>query len=534
MEPLELAGISDIAQSTDPLDRLMTGHDLWPRRFLEKRAGTPIPQAARVFWPKSEHEIARIVEKAADQGIPIVPYGAGSGVCGAISATDQTWVIDLKGMKRLLEVDADGRSCVVECGMVGERLERALNARGFTLGHFPSSIYCSTVGGWIAARSAGQLSSRYGKIEDMVLELWGVDGAGRSIHAALDDDETGPGALRLLIGSEGTLGIFSRARLRIHPLRSHRWLRGFVFPDLESGLSAMQQLLARGVFPSVLRLYDPGDTLLAGVDQSPTTAPDRFRAGGMSRAGLEDSGPRVEGEDSLFSVLLARLENFVLYGQGQKLQGLVSRILARPGLANGLLHRRSSACKLVVGHEGEPEQLQGQVKKTRAILEQHGARDVGDGPGEGWLKNRHRVSYKMTRMYAAGGWADTMEVAVGWKKVAPLYHAVREALKDQVVVLCHFSHAYVDGCSLYFTYAGGGTDEDGEALARYQATWSTALSVVNAHGGAVSHHHGIGRLKAAHLPLQEGHRVTLQSLKAALDPKGILNPGGLGLWGRTP
>ncbi len=529
-----------IPSSSDPLDCRMVAHDLWPRRLLERREELPVVPPARVFWPRDEDDVRAVVKAARVERRALVPFGAGSGVCGGVSPGTTAWVLDLKRLDKITAFDPERRTVTVQAGMLGDRFERALNEKGFTLGHFPSSIYISTVGGWVATRSAGQLSSRYGKIEDMVVAIDGVDGRGEFIHAAVDDDATGPGAIQLLCGSEGSLCVITRVTLRIQPVSSHRFLRGVSFKDVGAGLAAMRGLLVAGEGPSVLRLYDPLDSALAASHPPSENEPLRVAAGGIARADLEDSGPG-EGsaeEPALLDSLVRRFEELAVFSRPRATRLLVGEILGRPSIANTILDRAAggSAPKLIVGIEGDAVDVEKRAPRIMSFLKAAGATDLGDGPGTRWLAHRHRVSYRMSRAFAVGGWVDTCEVACGWEQVTGLYKAVREALRDVAIVLCHFSHAYVDGCSLYFTFAGGGSAGSGprSALARYDLAWERALTTIRRSGAVVAHHHGVGRSKVKGLKWAPGHRALLDELKRKLDPDGILNPGVLGLGSPAP
>lgn len=510
----------------------MVAHDLWPARLLERREGSAPMLPARVYWPSDAAELQAIVVAAGDEGVPVVAFGAGSGVCGGISPSRDAWVIDMKRMDRLLRVDRAQSTCTVEAGINGERLERRLNAQGLSLGHFPSSIYCSTVGGWLATRSAGQLSSRYGKIEDLVVAIEGVDGKGRSIAASIDDRRTGPAALRVLLGSEGALCIFTRCTLRVHPVPSHRWLRGFAFPSLECAIGAMRAVMRAGDAPSVLRTYDALDAALSG-SRGHTPGPDQILPGALSVAAQEHSGAErvLRGR---VAHLGASLEAQVLFERPTLLRHLAGSLLGHPLVVRALSRSIDGPCRTVLGLEGDAVELRGRVAALRARMTEAGALDLGDEPGVRWLRHRHRVSYRMSHVFAAGAWVDTMEVAAGWEEVLPLYRAMRHALEGVALVTCHFSHAYVDGCSLYFTFIGGGpggADEPNDR-ARYDLTWDRALEVVRLRGATLSHHHGVGRSKLAGLARDQGTSEVLLMLKHALDPAGILNPGVLGLGAR--
>ena len=510
----------------------MVSHDLWPRRFLERREKKKPDLPARVFWPETIDEVVRIIRAAIQENIAVVPFGAGSGVCAGIAVKPQTWVLDTKRMDQLLEINQAEMTCTVEAGMIGERLERALNAQGYSLGHFPSSIYCSTVGGWVATRSAGQLSSRYGKIEDLVLGVEAVDGSGAILNASYDDPQTGPAALRLLIGSEAALCVFTKITFRIHRPTEFRWLRGYQFKNLDCALEGMQFILKSGVTPSVLRLYDPLDTFLAGVPDSDELTPHAPERGSISLAGLEYSGPNAgRHEPGVLDALTEHLQRMFLFAKPDQTQRVVGNLLSRPLMVNMALNKLAGGTKLIIGLEGDAGELEHRIKHADICLTKTGGTDVGERVGQKWLKNRHRVSYRMSHVFAAGGWADTMEVATGWDQVLPLYEEVCHALRDVAIVMCHFSHAYIDGCSLYFTFSGGGGRGQGKrsSLQRYDLAWQRALAVVKKFDAALSHHHGIGRSKKNAIQLSAPSLDYLLTLKKIFDPHGILNPGVLGL-----
>lgn len=519
--------IDPIPQSQKTLDRRAVAVDLWPRRFIERREGIAPVLPARVYWPETHQQVVDLLRHAHDHALKIVPFGAGSGVCAGIAPDEETLVLDTKRL-RDLTVDAEALECEVGAGMIGECLERQLNARGFTLGHFPSSIYCSTVGGWVAARSAGQLSSRFGKIEDLLLGFEAVDGTGQSINAHIDDPSTGHAALRIFVGSEGSLCVFTKLRFRIQPLASHRWLRGFTLPSLEDGVSAVQSLMQSGVALSVLRLYDPLDTLVGGGLPDASAGTDiGVRDGPISSSCLEHSGAQATPE--LKDRIARELERFAVFQHPRRSKRMVNAVLGRPRFANRTLKKFLGGTKLIVGIEGSQTHTTQNAHGVLARLLAAGATDAGSAPGAKWLLHRHRVSYKMSRAFAAGAWVDTMEVATGYENVVALYEDVRAALWNDAVVMCHFSHAYMHGCSLYFTFIGGGGAGTGKhsGLARYDRTWSRALDIVAKSGATISHHHGIGRSKVTALQKSAGGLGVTRSLKQFFDPKNILNRGVL-------
>src|SRR5687768_13574757 len=238
--------------------------DMWPRLLIAYREGhASLHRPHAVVWPENVREVVAVVKLARAQRIPIVPYGGGSGVCGGAVPLFGGITIDTKRMQALRGVRGDELICDVDGGLSGERFERELARRGYTFGHFPSSIYCSTVGGWLATRAAGQLSTKYGKVEDRVAGLTVVTGRGEIVETDGPSRALrGPNWTQLLVGSEGTLGIITSARLRVAPAPQIRIFRGFELPDVAAGVHAIRRVLQKGLRPAVVRLYDELDTLM--------------------------------------------------------------------------------------------------------------------------------------------------------------------------------------------------------------------------------------------------------------------------------
>lgn len=488
-------------------DRDAYGRDLWPRTLLRSFGG-PAPGPAAIVWPQDAEQVARIVRLCAARGVPIVPFGAGSGVCGGALASSDGLVVDLKRLKALRGIDRAARTIDVEAGAMGELLERRLEREGLTLGHFPSSIQCSTVGGWLAARSAGQCSSRYGKIEDMVVDLDVVTGDG-VFRRTSPVGTPGGHWNQIFVGSEGTLGLILRATLRVHPQPAHRCFRGWLCPSVEAGFEVMRRTLQAGHKPAVLRLYDPLDTRIAG-----------------QRAAREE---RSHGEAAAAGQ--ANRLKALLEGAGEAdapaSRGLRA-LLRRTRLVNAAIGALPGQALLVAVSEGEEAAARETDAAIAAFAAGVRARDLGEEPGRHWFAHRHDVSYKQSRIYRAGAFVDTFEVATTWARLPALYAAVRAALSPHVLVMAHFSHAYAGGCSIYFTFVGTGRQGHGaEALlATYEAAWKSALDAALAQEAVLAHHHGVGLSRATHLADAHGEaRRWHLALKAALDPAGILNPG---------
>ncbi|MBZ0233601.1 MAG: FAD-binding oxidoreductase, partial [Deltaproteobacteria bacterium] len=250
--------------SLRPVDLDTYARDMWPRLLFARRDGEPpAQQPYAVVWPESAREVSTIVRAARAMRVPVIPYGGGSGVCGGVVPVRGGITIDLKRMQQVRAVRGDELVVDVEAGLSGERFERDLQRRGFTFGNFPSSIYCSTVGGWLATRAAGQLSTKYGKVEDRVAGLTVVTGTGELIDTDGPSRALGgPNWTQLIVGSEGTLGVITSARLRLSPAPQLRVFRGFEVSSVAAGVEAIRRVMQRGLRPAVVRLYDELDTFL--------------------------------------------------------------------------------------------------------------------------------------------------------------------------------------------------------------------------------------------------------------------------------
>ena len=492
--------VPGLPQSQLPEDRLAYARDLWPRHHLGIRAGAlPSSVPAQVVWPRTTEEVSTIVRACAREGVPLVPFGAGSGVCGGILPDARTVVIDLKRMEAWRKLDADHDLLEVESGAMGITLEERLQRRGRTVGHFPSSILCSTVGGWVAGRGAGQCSGRYGKIEDMVAALEIVDGRGevRTLHRRVSGRDLVP----LVVGSEGVLGIITSATLRLHPAPLHRAFCSYAFPSTEAGWTAIRALYQDGLRPAVARLYDPFDSFLA------------------RRGGVKKGEPGAGKTPGMGGTILRRL-------------------LASPRALNGLIDvmgdRTLGGAMLVLVFEGDPGEARDDAERAARLLFAAGGKNLGEGPAHRWYAHRYSVSYRQAPVFRMGAFSDTLEVAAPWSRLGALYEGVRAALAPHVFVMAHLSHAYPDGCSIYFTFAGSRATEE-ESLATYDAAWRDALDAVVAAGGTISHHHGTGRSKAPKIPAELGAGIlAVRAIQAAFDPRGICNPGNLIPKGAAP
>ncbi|QQR81369.1 MAG: FAD-binding oxidoreductase [Deltaproteobacteria bacterium] len=481
--------------------RLLYARDMMSGNLLDIKAGVTPSLPDLICWPETTEEVSKIIKLAFQERIPVTPYGAGSGVSGGTIPLQAGIILDLKRMNKIEKIEEhEGRFLVTaQCGIIGMHLEEQLQHKDVTLGHFPSSILCATLGGYLACRSAGQLSSKYGKIEDMVEDVEAVlpngdiIGFGEEIpqypHIKAKD---------LLVGTEGCLGIITRTRVKAWPLPQETLWRGLEFKKLSDAFDAMREILQLGLRPAVMRLYDEVDTFLLthGYDKKP----------------------------KWWKKYLPELpfKKFV----GKKVHHL---LFSNASLFQNTFETLSPKVILILGLEGNPQLTKVQLKTILDLSKKRSVRDLGAKPGLHWLKHRYSVSYKMPGVFLDDAFVDTIEVASTWDRLPSLYQNIRHALMPQALVLAHFSHAYVDGCSIYFTILSrtGKPDKDRD---RYKELWQKAMEEALQVGATISHHHGIGLLKAKFLPQELASGMEwYRNLKHTLDPKNIMNPGKMGL-----
>jgi alkyldihydroxyacetonephosphate synthase len=499
--------VGDGNVSSSDLDRLSYCHDNNPVSNLSTNEGRIGPLPDLVVWPTSTEQVVQLVRLANETGTPLIPFGAGSGVCGGTVPLRGGLILDLKKMRRILDLDELSLTVTAEAGILGQLLELELNRRGYTMGHFPSSIYSSTLGGYLAARSAGQLSSKYGKIEDMVISLEAVLGTGEIVRTPTTPRcSLGPDWNQILVGSEGTLGIITQATCRIRPVPEIRRFLSFQFPTVEDGVAAMRMLMRHELRPAALRLYDELDTAIVAGSSKEGESNESF----LDYLPISQFGTFVR---SVVPGVVKKAERFL----GQ-----------RADIIN-TLDRFTKGCLLVLMFEGDEEMTREEKNLATMICEKLGGKNKGPEPAQRWYKNRYHVSYFQSKVFYHGALVDTIEIAGTWRRLPTLYHEVRKAVRDLAFIMAHFSHAYLDGCSIYFTFITAAPSVE-KAEASYRAVWDAAIGACHRVGGTLSHHHGIGYTKARFMADEHGHVMQLfEAFKREMDPNGILNPGKMGL-----
>ncbi len=430
--------------------------DLWPLAIMDERAGHE-PARVMVARPSGRDHVSAILRWAASAGVVVTPMGGGSGVCGALAPKKGELVLDMSSLDRILDLDETNLICRVESGMNGLTFEQHLNKRGLTLGHFPSSLPGTTIGGLLATRSSGQQSTRYGSVEDMVLSLAIVlpDGSFAGPRPG-PRSAVGPALHQLWLGSEGALGVMLGAVLRVHRLPESVIGRGYAFSDLATGLEAMRAVMQSGIRPLVMRLYDPEDTAFGGFDL-PT--------------------------------------------------GSLLLVVATAGV-RAVAEAEAEAVKHFVG----------------------GADDLGEAPWQRWQKHRFDLSAERLKTFLEppGSYLDTIELAAPWTVLPELHKRVKTAIAVGGLALCHFSHAYEQGCCAYFSF-GGSADSEAEARAAYGRAWEGAMSIALEMGATISHHHGTGQARARWVADEMGGWMRVwRAVRDGLDPNRIMNPRALG------
>jgi alkyldihydroxyacetonephosphate synthase len=439
--------------------------DWWPLAMHWARAGAVGTRGAVVVRPSSAPEVAGVLRICNDAVVPVTTVAGRSGVCGASIPVHGGVLLDMTRLTGIRGVDSTSRLVDVLPGTFGDVFEDTLRGEhGLTCGHWPQSMALSTVGGWLACRGAGQLSTRYGKIEDIVegLDVVLADGStlttGGAPRAAV-----GPDLTQLFVGSEGTLGVIVGARLRAHAVPAAEQRAAYSFASFTDALDTMRRIVQRGATPAVLRLYDDAE------------AHRSYQTGDRHLLLVLDEGDPI----------------------------VVDAVLR------------------IVDQECLPPRGSGASADVELV--------------ERWWQHRNDVS-ALEALVSRDIVVDTMEISASWAALPAIYEAARAAIlavPHAMVASAHQSHSYIDGGCLYFTFAARPPVEEVDAC--YRALWDAGQRAVLANGGALSHHHGVGLNRARFVAdALDGGFGVLRDVKHALDPRGILNPGKLGLdspWG---
>jgi alkyldihydroxyacetonephosphate synthase len=417
-----------------------------------------------VVTPGSHDEVQEALETCAAERIAVVPFGGGTSVVGGLTPQTELPVIalDLHKLNALVAVDEVSRTATLQPGLRVPEAEALLNPHGYTIGHFPQSYEYLTIGGAAAARSSGQASAGYGRFDERVVGMRVATPSGTIELGRAPKSAAGPDLRQLFLGSEGAFGVITELTVEVAPRPETRVYEGWWFESFAAGTAALRKLIQDGPTPTVLRLSDEAETALN---------------------------------------------------------------LARPGqIGSG----DGGGCLAITGYEGTPENVEARRAAVTAMLQDAGA---GRDPvaGQSWSEGRYRAPYLRDALLDAGALVETLETVTFWSNLEHLYAAVGDALRDALdtaVVLCHVSHVYRSGASLYFTVTAAQSENP---LAQWQQAKQAANDAIIAAGGSITHHHGVGIDHRDHYAQQVGPLAieALTAVKRTLDPNGIMNPGVL-------
>jgi alkyldihydroxyacetonephosphate synthase len=378
--------------------------------------------------------------------------------------------LDLRRFAALEALDEVNQEAVLGAGLPAPTAERLLAERGYQLGHYPQSFRYATIGGFAATRSSGQGSAGFGRFDEMVRGLRVVTPIGvMELGRPAPKNAAGPDLRQLFLGSEGVFGVITAVRVRVHPLPEAKVYEAWTFPDFVRGATALRQVEQSATGPTVIRLSDEVETAL-------------------NLATVDDAGAEAPAPGGCFAVTV---------------------------------------------FEGAADLVAARSAATRAVLISHDAVSLGDEPARRWEERRFDGPYLRDPLLANGALVETIETATSWTNLLALKQAVTERIQAKFaeydslsLVLCHISHVYDTGASLYFTVVGA---QRGDALRQWRDIKAAVNDVLMSHGGTITHHHAVGTDHRDWMTDEIGPVGVeiLRAVKATLDPAGILNPGKL-------
>jgi len=487
-ELTEVVGVENVVQ--DDLDRIVHTYGKALRDLLRIRAGD-IPRVPDlVIYPGNETEVQLIVDRAVAADAVIIPYGGGSNISGSLHAPeDETRPVislDLGRMNQVIDIDQESGLARIQAGAQGPDLEEQLSARGWVLGHYPDSFTHSTLGGWVATRSSGMQSDKYGDISDIARGMRVVM-PGKVLQVRpLPHTSTGPSVREMVLGSEGRLGVITEVTVQVHRIPEVRVILGYLFPSWESGLATMQEISTSDAHPSITRVSDGKETAFSFAT--------RKKSSGISISSLISKG--------LMKVLQRRGWNL------------------------------DEVCLSFIGYEGGKAHVARQKKIVKDIVGKHGGILVGKGPGALYDQKKFDTPYIRDFLLDRGAIGDVSETAAPWSKLLPLYRNVIAAAEKVYAqlgvpgwIMCHLSHSYHSGACLYFTFA---FKHDGvDPLGQYEPLKNAIQQAFVDSSGTLSHHHAVGTEHAAWLEqdISAPGVHMIEGLFSAMDPNSNFNPG---------
>jgi alkyldihydroxyacetonephosphate synthase len=458
--------LGDEAVLTDDETRRLRTRGKSTPDLLKARSGDLTDAPDAVVRPRTHDEVASVLAWAVEHHVAVVPFGGGTSVTGGLVARREGYAglvsLDLVLMDQLLSVDDVSMTATLQPGLRGPAAEALLAAQGLTLGHFPQSFEFASIGGFAATRSSGQSSAGFGRFDDMVVAVRMATPIGELRAGSSPANAAGPDLRQVVLGSEGTLGVITEVTVRVRKVAEEKVYEAWAFPTFAEGADAMRHLVQSDIRPTVLRLSDESETMVNLASQSNV------------------------GADAV------------------------------------------TGCLMIVGLEGATPLSRREA--ITAVLTAHGGANLGEERGTAWAAGRFHAPYLRDSMLDVGVLVETLETATFWSNRERLHTAVKTALETSLgegtLVLCHISHVYETGCSLYFTVAAKDGDDP---LPRWLAAKAAASDAMIASGATITHHHAVG---TDHKPWFEQEIgpvgvAMLRGLKGAVDPTGVLNPGVL-------
>lgn len=477
----------------DRKERVIHAYGKGFRDLFRLRSGQALGAPDLVIYPESERDVELILCAAAERDVVVIPFGGGSNIAGCLERTDdrggngRTVVsLDMRRMRKLLDVDAHSCTARIEAGIFGPDLEQQLREHGVTLGHFPDSFLHSTLGGWIATRSAGMQSDKYGKIEDMVIALRMVTTEGVLATRTVPKSSNGIDVNHLCIGSEGTLGVITEATMRVHPRPEARIVSGYLFPEFEGGIEAVHECVRRECAPAMVRLNDPDKSALSMAFRPP--------ASGITAA-------------------VNRAFKTYLWVKG----------FALP-----------RACLMLTAFEGTKAGVDRQRREVQSIYRRLGAVNMGATAGKSFEATKYDFPHIRDFLLDRDVTTDVSETSTVWGNIVPLYQRTMAAIRANIAESgvrpwagCHISHTYQSGASVYFTF--GFKQQEGREMEQYLRVKRAAQQSFMDCGATLSHHHAVG---TEHLPwlaadISQLGVQAVAAIKRGLDPNNVMNPGRL-------
>lgn len=484
-----LAGIVGAEQvTTDDLVRVIHTYGKSLRDLVRIRANSIQRAPDVVVYPADEAEVQSIVDAAVEANAVIIPFGGGSNIAGSLEPRKEekrvVISLDLGRLDRLVEIDEESGLARIQAGAQGPDLERQLNDRGWTIGHFPDSFTHSTLGGWVATRSSGMQSDKYGDIAEIARGLRMVRPGNVLVLRPLPSTSSGPSVREMILGSEGRLGVITEVTVQVHRVPEKRDVYAYFFPNFESGIRAMQAIAESDATPSITRISDAPETGFSLATSKDRKGFSKFLAGTVLPTMMKSKGWNLE-----------------------------------------------DICLSFIGYEGSVAHAKRQKKLVDAIVKKHGGMGVGTGPGILYDQKKFDTPYLRDFLLDRGAAGDVSETAAPWSKLLQVHDNVVLAAKaayDQIGIkgwiMSHMSHSYHSGACLYFTFAFVFGDDP---LGEYDVVKKAIQQAFVDNGGTISHHHGVGREHSPWLEqdISEEGVTVMRALFDGADPAGNFNPG---------